>query len=225
MSGSRDWAPKSIYWSLKRPQYATDEVFFKSIWPSGLGNNFRCKRITVQTLLSLEFAMQINLEHHIITTWDLAQSWSISIWYFKEHAFLIDTRKSDLEQVIWMNCEYLKNVFSIKRVCGKIAPGIQWNIRKVAVESLEWTPWNFSKSTCERFSLHSPLPQLYRGFNWGLWISLLLVQIRLKYLLQESCNAKTFSTNLIIYFLIDSDKQFVENRKLSLKMVVLVSMR
>lgn len=98
MSGSRDWAPKSIYWSLKRPQYATDEVFFKSIWPSGLGNNFRCKRITVQTLLSLEFAMQINLEHHIITTWDLAQSWSISIWYFKAHAFLIDTRKSDLEQ-------------------------------------------------------------------------------------------------------------------------------
>lgn len=114
----------------------------------------------------------------------------------------------------FMNCEYLKNVFSIKRVCGKIAPGIQWNIRKVAVESLEWTPWNFSKSTCERFSLHSPLPQLYRGFNWSLWISLLLVQILLKYLLQESCNAKTFSTNLIIYFLIDSNKQFVENCKL-----------
>lgn len=74
------------------------EVFFKPIWPSGLGNNFRCKRITVQTLLSLEFAMQTNLEHHIITTWDLAQSWSISLWYFKEHTFLIDTRKSDLEQ-------------------------------------------------------------------------------------------------------------------------------
>ena len=38
------------------------------IVPSGLGNYFACKRFAVQTLLrSLEFAIQINLEHDTIT--------------------------------------------------------------------------------------------------------------------------------------------------------------
>ena len=37
------------------------------MWPSGLGNYFVCKRFAVHTLLwSLEFAIQINLEHDTI---------------------------------------------------------------------------------------------------------------------------------------------------------------
>ena len=43
------------------------------------GNYFVCKRFTVQTLLwSLEFGIQINLEHDTIAVWNLARSWSIS---------------------------------------------------------------------------------------------------------------------------------------------------
>ena len=39
----------------------------KLLWPSGLGNDFECKRFTVQTLLwSLEFVIQINLEQNTI---------------------------------------------------------------------------------------------------------------------------------------------------------------
>ena len=48
-------------------------------WPSGLGNYFACKRFTVQTFLwSLEFEIQINLEHDTIAFLKLARSWSIS---------------------------------------------------------------------------------------------------------------------------------------------------
>ena len=37
------------------------------LWPSGLGNYFVCKRFAVQTLVfSLEFVIQIKLEHDII---------------------------------------------------------------------------------------------------------------------------------------------------------------
>ena len=47
-------------------------------WPNGLGNYFVCKRFEVQTLLwSLEFVIQINLEHDTIAVWNLARSWSI----------------------------------------------------------------------------------------------------------------------------------------------------
>ena len=36
----------------------------KALWPSGLGNDFMCKRFAVQILLwSLEFLIQINLHH------------------------------------------------------------------------------------------------------------------------------------------------------------------
>ena len=39
----------------------------KTLWPSGLGNNFMCTRFAVQTLLwSLEFVIQINLKHNDI---------------------------------------------------------------------------------------------------------------------------------------------------------------
>ena len=48
-------------------------------WPSGLGNYFVCKRLAVQTLLwSLEFVIQINLEHNTIAVWNLARSRSDS---------------------------------------------------------------------------------------------------------------------------------------------------
>ena len=37
------------------------------------------KRFAVQTLLwSMEFVIQINLEHYTIAVWNLARSWSIS---------------------------------------------------------------------------------------------------------------------------------------------------
>ena len=37
------------------------------VWPSGLGNDFVCKRLAVQTLpWSLEFVIQTNLEHDTI---------------------------------------------------------------------------------------------------------------------------------------------------------------
>ena len=37
------------------------------LWPSGLGNDFVCKRFAVQTpLWSLEFVIQINVEHDTI---------------------------------------------------------------------------------------------------------------------------------------------------------------
>ena len=56
--------------------------------PSGLGNYFVCKRFAVQTLLwSLEFMVQINLEHDIIAVWNLARSWSISNQRFKYQKF------------------------------------------------------------------------------------------------------------------------------------------
>ena len=43
------------------------KIPIEKIWPSGLGNNFVCKRVAVQTLLwSLEFMIQINLEHNTI---------------------------------------------------------------------------------------------------------------------------------------------------------------
>ena len=46
---------------------------------SGLGNCFVCKRFTVQTLLrSLEFVIQINLEHDTIAVWNLTRSWRSS---------------------------------------------------------------------------------------------------------------------------------------------------
>ena len=39
----------------------------KALWPNGLGNYFLCKRSAVQTLLwSLEFVIQVNLEHDTI---------------------------------------------------------------------------------------------------------------------------------------------------------------
>ena len=41
---------------------------YLTLWPSGLGNYFVCKRFAVQTLLwSLEFVIEINLEHDAIT--------------------------------------------------------------------------------------------------------------------------------------------------------------
>ena len=53
------------------------------IWPSGFGNYFVCKRFVVQTLLwSLEFVIQINIEHDIIVVWNLPQSWNISTMKF-----------------------------------------------------------------------------------------------------------------------------------------------
>ena len=40
-----------------------------ALWPSGLGNYFVCRRFPVQTLLwSLEFVIQINLEHDTIAS-------------------------------------------------------------------------------------------------------------------------------------------------------------
>ena len=57
--------------------YMSDEVLnmVKMIRPSGLGNDFVCKRFAVQTLLwSLEFVIQINLEHDTIATSNLARS-------------------------------------------------------------------------------------------------------------------------------------------------------
>ena len=50
-----------------------------ALWPSGLCNYFACKRFAVQTLLwSLEFVIQINLEHNTIAVWNLGRRWSIS---------------------------------------------------------------------------------------------------------------------------------------------------
>ena len=41
----------------------------ESLWPIGWGNYFVCKRFAFQTLLwSLEFVIQINLEHNTIAT-------------------------------------------------------------------------------------------------------------------------------------------------------------
>ena len=41
---------------------------YLTLWPSGLGNYFVCKRFTVETLLwSLESVIQINLKHNTIT--------------------------------------------------------------------------------------------------------------------------------------------------------------
>ena len=50
------------------------------LWISCIRSNyFLCKRFAVQTLLwSLEFVIQINLEHDTITVLNLARSWSIS---------------------------------------------------------------------------------------------------------------------------------------------------
>ena len=46
-----------------------------SLWPSGLGNYFVCKRFAVQTLLwLLEFVIQINLEYDTIEVSDLART-------------------------------------------------------------------------------------------------------------------------------------------------------
>ena len=46
---------------------------------SALDNYFLCKKFTVQTLLwSLEFVIQIDLEHDNIAVWNLSRSWSIS---------------------------------------------------------------------------------------------------------------------------------------------------
>ena len=43
-----------------------------ALWPSGLGNYFISKRFAVQTLLwSLEFVVQINLQHDTITTLEM----------------------------------------------------------------------------------------------------------------------------------------------------------
>ena len=40
---------------------------YVALWPTGLGNYFVCKRFAVQTLLwSLEFVIQISLEHDTI---------------------------------------------------------------------------------------------------------------------------------------------------------------
>ena len=48
-------------------------------WPGRLGNYLVCKRFAVQTLLwSLEFVIQINLEHDTIAVWNSARSWIIS---------------------------------------------------------------------------------------------------------------------------------------------------
>ena len=40
-----------------------------------------CKRFAIQTLLwSLEFVIQINIEHDTITVWNVARGWSISTY-------------------------------------------------------------------------------------------------------------------------------------------------
>ena len=51
--------------------------------PSGLGNYFICKRFAAQIfLLSLEFVIQIKLEHDTIAVWNLARSWSICSYFY-----------------------------------------------------------------------------------------------------------------------------------------------
>ena len=58
----------------------TANCLHQTWWPSGLGNYFVRNRFAVQILLwSLEFTIQINLEHGTITVWNVARSWSISI--------------------------------------------------------------------------------------------------------------------------------------------------
>ena len=50
-------------------------------WPNGLGNYFVCKRFEVQTLLwSLEFVIQINLEHDTITWLEVEVS-EVVFWF------------------------------------------------------------------------------------------------------------------------------------------------
>ena len=46
------------------------------LWLRGLGNYFVCKRFAVETLLwSIEFVIQINLEHDTIAFGNLARGW------------------------------------------------------------------------------------------------------------------------------------------------------
>ena len=60
--------------------------------------DFICKWFSVQTFLcSLEFMIQINLEHDTITVWNLARSWSISKYqkgnWKKNIQFLLEQQK------------------------------------------------------------------------------------------------------------------------------------
>ena len=61
------------------------------LWHSWLDNEFVRRRFAVQTFLwSLEFVIEINLEHDIIAVWNLARSWSIlrrriPNWFISNH--------------------------------------------------------------------------------------------------------------------------------------------
>ena len=64
--------------NLLHIKYLPNPLGHKTLWPSRLGKYLICEIFAVQTLLwSLEFVIQINLEHDTIAVWNLARSWSI----------------------------------------------------------------------------------------------------------------------------------------------------
>ena len=72
----------------------------------GLGNSFVCKRFTVQTFpWSLEFVIQINVQHDTIAVWNLTRPSGLGN-YFVCKRFAVQTLLWSLEFVIEINLEH-----------------------------------------------------------------------------------------------------------------------
>ena len=85
--------------------------FLMALWPSGLGNYFVCRRFPVQTLLwSLEFVIQINLEHDTIASLKLGSK--LKYLNIMDFLFFRKVRDTSLTCKIVVFPSYLSSFFS-----------------------------------------------------------------------------------------------------------------